>query len=260
MLNGCEPDGKALWVLCSQLDYPRRIQLRQGRFLEAYRLREADDDIIEIGHNLTKLRRVDDLDMADALTVFQQPLMHPIEYAQDREYPLRSSIRLPEPAIPDRPFSELVRGRRSRRNFGQRPLALSELSALLFGAIGETGRLTASFEDDRPVEVSLRSIPSGGALHPTRIFTVVLQPGELAPGVYHYDVPEHSIEFVKPLPARKSTRFSRPFQFIRRWWISRKWRGFFLSPPSSGGRESNTARVGIGTACRRLDVRAKTLA
>jgi SagB-type dehydrogenase family enzyme len=191
--------GRRVGLLYSQLDDPRRIQLRRGRFLEAYQLRGVFDDVIEIGHELTKLRRTDGSEMADAVALFQQPRMHPIEYTQDREFPLKSRIRLPEPTIPDYPFSELVRRRRSRRDFECRPLALPQLSTLMFCALGETGRLTASFEDGRPVEVSLRSIPSGGALHPTRLFVVLLQQGNLAPGVYHYDAPEHSLEFVKPL-------------------------------------------------------------
>lgn len=193
--------GRRFGFLCAQLDDPRRIQLRQGRFLQAYRQRGADDDIIEIGHDLTKLRRADDPDMADALALFQQPHMYPIEYTQDREYPLQPRIRLPEPAIPDRLFFDLVRRRRSSRNFARRPLALTELGTLLFCALGETGRLTTHFEDEHPVEASLRSIPSGGALHPTRVFAVVLQPGDPACGVYHYDSPEHSLELVKALPS-----------------------------------------------------------
>jgi SagB-type dehydrogenase family enzyme len=31
----------------------------------------------------------------------------------------------------------------------------------------------------------------------------MLQPGDLATGVYHYDAPEHSLELVKPLPDPK---------------------------------------------------------
>jgi len=191
--------GRRLGFLCAQLDDPRRIQLRQGRFVEAYHRRGQDEDMLEIGHDLTKLRRTDSSDMADSMALFQQPRMYPTQYHQDREYPLQRRIVLPEPTIPDSPFSTLVRDRRSRRNFRRRPLALQEVSALLFCALGETGRLTVAFEDDLPVEASLRSIPSGGALHPTRIFAVLLQQGELAPGVYHYDAPEHSLELVKPL-------------------------------------------------------------
>jgi SagB-type dehydrogenase family enzyme len=190
--------GRRFGFFCAPLEDPRRIELRQGRYLEAYRRRGADEDIIEIGHDLTKLRRANDSDMADALAVFQQPHMYPIEYTQDREYPLQSSVLLPPATIPDCLFSELVRGRRSSRDFGRRPLTLAELSTLLFCAVGETGRFTVNFEDDRPIEASLRSIPSGGALHPTRLYTVVLQLGDLDPGLYHYDTPEHTLECVKP--------------------------------------------------------------
>ena len=160
--------GRRLGFLCSPLDDSRRIQLRQDEFLQAYRSRGAPDDLIEIGHDLTKLRPANSLDVFRALTLFQQPEMHAIEYTQERDYPLQPRVGLPEPVIPDRPFSELIRSRRSCRRFGGSSLTLPQLSALLFGAIGETGRLTASFEDGRPVEVSLRSIPSGGAfpIHP----------------------------------------------------------------------------------------------
>ena len=191
--------GRRVGFLCTPLDDPRRIELRQGRFLEAYHRRGKAEDLIEITHDLTKLRRADGWDMGDAFALFQQPRMYAIQYTQDREYPLHLQIPLPQPTIPDSPFSELVHGRRSRRNFQRRPLTLRELSSLMFCALGETGRVTAGFEDDQPIEVSLRSIPSGGALHPTRIFVVLLLHGDLEPGIYHYDAPEHSLEFVKPL-------------------------------------------------------------
>jgi SagB-type dehydrogenase family enzyme len=191
--------GRRLGFLCSPLNDPRRIQLRQDEFLEAYYSRGTADDLLEISHDLTKLRPANGLDVFRAISLFQQPVMHQIEYTHERDYPLQTLIRLPEPAIPDRPFSELIRNRRSCRSFGGNALTLPELSALLFGAIGETGRLATSFEDGRPIEVSLRSIPSGGALHPTRAFVALLKHGQLAPGVYHFDVQEHALEFVKPL-------------------------------------------------------------
>jgi SagB-type dehydrogenase family enzyme len=190
---------RRLGFLCATLDDPRRIQLRQDEFLQAYRSRGGPDDLIEISHVLTKLQRANGIDVFRALTLFQQPAMHSVEYTHDREFPLQPTIQLPEPVIPDGPFSDLLRSRRSCRRFGGDALTLAQLSALLFGAIGETGRLTASFEDGRPVEASLRTIPSGGALHPTRAFVAVLQQGQLAPGVYHFDVPAHALEFVKPL-------------------------------------------------------------
>jgi SagB-type dehydrogenase family enzyme len=191
--------GRRFGFLCSRLDDPRRIQLRENRFLKEYHDRAALDDVIEIGHERTKLRRVGNSEIADALNVFEQPLMYSIEYTQDREYPLHEPMPLPEPALPDCLFSEVVRRRRSNRNFCCRALALGEFSTLLFCALGETGQMTIDSGRDCRVDVSLRSVPSGGALHPTRIFVIALQPGDLANGIYHYDAPAHQLETVKSL-------------------------------------------------------------
>lgn len=192
--------GRRFGFLCSQLEDPRRIQLRQGRFLQAYQRRGSADDVIEIAHDLTKLWRTDDPQVAEAVALFQQPYMYPIEYSLDREYPLQPRIGLPEPVLPDDcSFIELVRRRRSRRNFARRQLAPSELGALLFCTLGETGRLTAHIEDGQPIDALLRSIPSGGALHPTRVFVAVLQPGTPPCALYHYDSPDHSLELIKGL-------------------------------------------------------------
>ena len=197
--------GRRLGFLSSSLEDPRRIQLRQGKHLQAYHDRGNFDDITEISHDLTKLHRIGNADMVDALAIFMQPAMYSVEYTKEREYPLQPCIQLPEPKIPDCSFSDLVRRRRSARHFDARPLSLAELSGLLSCALGETGRLfTGIAEDDGPVEVSLRSIPSGGALHPTHVFAAVLHPGDLAAGLYHYDSSAHELECVKPLPGSET--------------------------------------------------------
>jgi SagB-type dehydrogenase family enzyme len=204
-------DGKRFGFFCSPVEDPREIQLRQGRFLEAYRCRGADDDIIEISHELTKLRRVDGSDVADAVALFQQPVILSLEYEQDREYPLQPRTKLPEPVVPDCSFFDVLRRRRSVRSFERHSLALRDLGTLLFGALGETGRVTVDVVNGRPIEASLRSVPSGGALHPSRVFAVVLQPGDLSCGVYHYDAPEHALEFVKPLAEPQIERLFAAF-------------------------------------------------
>jgi SagB-type dehydrogenase family enzyme len=190
---------KQLAFLGSILDDQRRIQLRQSEILDGYQQRGTSDDIIEICGDLTKLRPADSSKMVDALKLFQQPFMQAVQYTHDRDYPLQPRARLPEPMIPDRPFRDLLGQRRSLRSFAGGPLGPAELGSLLFGAVGETGRLVTGYDGDRPLTASLRSIPSAGALHATGIFAVILQEGELARGVYHYDVPEHSLEFVKSI-------------------------------------------------------------
>jgi SagB-type dehydrogenase family enzyme len=184
--------------MCSRLDDPRRIDPRD-RFFDVYGRRGVADDLIEMSHDLTKLQRVDGGVMRDSVEFFLQPSIQPLVHTHDRQYPLAPLIPLPEPVIPDVAFSQLVRGRRSCRDFGKGSLSLPQMSAMLFGALGETGQLTIADENGGPVPVSLRSIPSGGALHPTSIFAVTLAAGDLQPGVYHYDVPEHALEFVKSL-------------------------------------------------------------
>jgi SagB-type dehydrogenase family enzyme len=199
-MNNSRAVNRSLDLLTAPVADPRRIELRRGRVLEAYRHRRLNDDLIEVGHELTKLRRTDDRDIADALSVFQQPRSYWVEYQQDREYPLQPLIPLPPAAIPDCSFADLVRRRRSSREFQRHPLTAAETSALMFCALGETGRLVVGVEGQEPVEASLRSIPSGGALHPTRLLAAVLQWGDLAAGVYHYDAPAHALELVAPLP------------------------------------------------------------
>jgi SagB-type dehydrogenase family enzyme len=185
--------------LSSGVDDPRRINLRRGRFSEAYRERGNREDVVEMSHELTKLRRSDGPDLAESLAVIQQRGMLSVLYTQEPEFPLRPRTFLPEPARPDCRFSDVVRRRRSCRSLVGRPLALPDLSALLFSAIGQTATLATGLEDGRPVYVTLRSIPSGGALHPTRVFVVLLQDGDLRPAIYHYDAPTHSLELAKEL-------------------------------------------------------------
>jgi SagB-type dehydrogenase family enzyme len=186
--------------MCSRLDDPRRLDFRAG-LLDAYRRRGGADDLVEISHDLTNLRRADGAAMLDSISFFLHPSMQAVLHTHDRQYPLQPLIRLPTPAIPNVAFAELVRGRRSCRRFGEGRLSSAQMSAMLFATLGETGRLSVPGEDGQPVAVSLRSIPSGGGLHPTAIFVATLRPGDLAPGIYHYDVPEHALELVKPLTA-----------------------------------------------------------
>jgi SagB-type dehydrogenase family enzyme len=43
-----------------------------------------------------------------------------------------------------------------------------------------------------------KSIPSGGARHPTEVFLVAFRVPELAPGVYHYNVQHHRLDCIAP--------------------------------------------------------------
>jgi SagB-type dehydrogenase family enzyme len=190
---------KASTLLLSPLENPRRLELRQTEFLDAYSRRADRDDILEVAHDLTKLRRLDVGGMRESIRLFEDPSMQECLHSHDREFPLHPEIKIPEPVIPDCEFGALVRRRRSVREFTGESLGRSALSTLLFGAVGETGRTVIGSAGSRPVSVSLRSIPSGGALHPTEMFVAIVKKDELLPGIYHYHVPAHTLEQVKPM-------------------------------------------------------------
>lgn len=194
---------KGFGFLCSTLNDPRRISLHGAEILQAYEQRGTSDDLIEIGHDLSKLRRTDGSKLVDALQLFQQPFMQEVQHSHDRSYPLNPCTTLPKPKTNDHRLHELISCRRSTRTFSAEALRLRELSLLLSDTLGETDRLITGYDDDSPVNASLRSIPSAGALHPTDLYVVILQEGEIARAVYHYDVPEHLLEFVKPLSERE---------------------------------------------------------
>ncbi len=93
---------------------------------------------------------------------------------------------------PDRsggkPLFDLLQKRRSERNYRTDPLSGKELSQVIWAAQGIT-RSTAHHQ--------FRTAPSAGALYPVETYCVVNRVSEMKPGVYHYQVPEHSLVLLK---------------------------------------------------------------
>ncbi|TFG07308.1 MAG: SagB/ThcOx family dehydrogenase [Promethearchaeota archaeon] len=106
-----------------------------------------------------------------------------------------SKIKLPKPeADLDRSFWEVLTNRQSTRNFSQEPLSLMDLSLLLFGMEGITRAFT---------QFAYRITPSAGGLYPIEIYPVVNNINDLKQGIYHYNIPEHSVELLKAGDFRK---------------------------------------------------------
>ncbi len=100
-----------------------------------------------------------------------------------------SKIKLPPPEFNDTiPFWDVLVKRHSTRNFSKEPLSLMDLSLLLHGMEGLTRIFT---------QFSYRITPSAGGLYPIEIYPVVNNVEGLQKGVYHYNIPEHSLELLK---------------------------------------------------------------
>lgn len=110
--------------------------------------------------------------------------------------PSAVSRRKEEPMMLPRPdhvsnlsVEEAIKGRRTARSFSSRPIGKEELAQLLYAGQGIT--------EDHGFK---RAAPSGGALYPLDVYTVVGEKGVegLGAGVYHYIPSRHSIEQVTP--------------------------------------------------------------
>jgi SagB-type dehydrogenase family enzyme len=95
--------------------------------------------------------------------------------------------------VSDLPFTGVVEGRRSVRQYGERPLSARQLGELLFRA----ARVRQVFEADSthgvPYATSERPYPGGGACYELELYPVVNQCEGLVPGLYHYDPLTHAL-------------------------------------------------------------------
>ena len=106
-----------------------------------------------------------------------------------KEYPRAKKIKLPDPVSPGRvSVLELLKKRKSVRDFTDKPIAPQDLSYLLWAACGVT-RIEYGHE--------FRTAPSAGALYPVETYIVTNDVETIPQGVYHYSVRTHSLDELK---------------------------------------------------------------
>ncbi|WP_354670990.1 SagB family peptide dehydrogenase [Streptomyces sp. MA15] len=93
----------------------------------------------------------------------------------------------------DRPFTEVLEDRRSRRAFGDRPLTRRQSGSFLHRAARVRTVLSARSEDDRPYAVTSRLCPSAGSAYELELYAAVRRCDGLDPGLYHYDPLGHAL-------------------------------------------------------------------
>jgi len=103
-------------------------------------------------------------------------------------YPGRPRLFLPKPSSPGMPLDLALHRRKSVRSFETEPLTQDHLSYLLWACTGITRR-------ERGFE--FRTAPSAGGLYPIETYVVVNNVEDVAPGIYHYHIPDHALELVR---------------------------------------------------------------
>lgn len=88
------------------------------------------------------------------------------------------------------PLIDVIRKRRSRRQFTHELLTLEELSFLLWATQGVS---TVVRKDGGPVTRTMRTVPSGGARHPFETYLLINRVQGVGPGLYRYLALEHKL-------------------------------------------------------------------
>jgi SagB-type dehydrogenase family enzyme len=83
------------------------------------------------------------------------------------------------------PLWEAIRKRRSVRDFMNEPISQADISQLLWATQGITKKLMGS---------ELRAVPSAGALYPVETYLIIHNVEDVEPGIYHYNIQNHSLE------------------------------------------------------------------
>lgn len=126
--------------------------------------------------------------------------------------PSATLVALPNPQACNLARNELLsclRSRRSRRRFSKQPLAIEELSFLLWATQGVD-------EADPGGYATLRPVPSAGARHPFETYLVVNRVTNLDSGVYRYLPLTHQLvfEFAEPDLPVKITNAAHGQEFV----------------------------------------------
>ncbi len=109
----------------------------------------------------------------------------PLELPHDPNAPV---FQLPDPqscTVREIPVHEAIEARRSVRRYTSTPLALTELSYLLW--------CTQGVQDVIGQSATLRTVPSAGARHALETYVLANRITDLAPGLYRFLALEHKL-------------------------------------------------------------------
>lgn len=108
-----------------------------------------------------------------------------------KEYLQAERLPLPPPTAATSTVGEALHARRSVRRFAPGPLSIGELSYLLWAATGAR---------EQRRDHLFRTSPSAGGLYPIETYALVNEVESVPPGLYHYDVRNHSLQRLKAGP------------------------------------------------------------
>lgn len=112
---------------------------------------------------------------------------------------------------------DLLRMRKTTRAFDPNStLAVDDLSVILHNVFGYHGYSPVY----RDIVALKKTSPSGGCLHPTEVYTLVIRVEGMESGLYHYNVESHALDCIERLPLEAAVELANEFtagQSFPRW-------------------------------------------
>jgi SagB-type dehydrogenase family enzyme len=112
---------------------------------------------------------------------------------------------------------EILLKRKTTRTFNAHaPMTLEELSVILYYVYGCHGYSPAILD----IIGLKRTSPSGGGLHPTEVYPLVINVDGVHPGLYHYNMENHALEMIASLNHNEASELANEFtagQSYPRW-------------------------------------------
>ena len=97
-------------------------------------------------------------------------------------------------------FEDVLRARRTTREFAREPVLLDDFAALIRGTWGKSGEIAT----EHLGRLTTKTSPSAGALHPIECYALVSNVRGLASGLYHYEVGRDELRRLRAGPMRKA--------------------------------------------------------
>lgn len=111
-------------------------------------------------------------------------------------------------------FRALVARRTTRAFDPARTMALDDLDAVLRYVFGAHGTVT----NTPPVTCVKRTSPSAGGLHPVTVYPIVSRVDGVAPGIYHYNMDDHSLTLVEVTSTGEARELAGSFMCGQRYF------------------------------------------
>ena len=120
------------------------------------------------------------------------------------------TLPAPDTSLSDTLTSTLF-SRMSDRSFATEPLALTDLSTLLFHSMGQYDERP---NDQFPEQTKAhRSYPSGGGKYPLECYLLIRNVPELESGLYHYLPDTHELECISTVNEREMSEYLSQFSY-----------------------------------------------